>query len=269
MEDPTNASRRHLRNRIRHDLLPALLKVDPDIESDLLAVADRAGAWRRELSALVDARFRIQVAPSGDNAALDVDAAALASLELAVLSIVWPEIASRIGLVLDRRGTRRAAEFTKVGRVGSRVQLAGGWELSRSRDRLELRPVSTATGETDRHSLNNVPTVWERWSFTRGSASRDKGMWRAALPGDRELWVRAWRPGDRLTVRHGSRLITRKVKYFLSDAGISGHIRARWPVVLAGDEIVWIPGVRRSDAATVRSGRPVVTYVCDYLDRRS
>jgi len=59
------------------------------------------------------------------------------------------------------------------------------------------------------------------------------------------------------------------VKYFLSDAGISGHIRARWPVVLAGDEIVWIPGVRRSDAATVRPGRPVVTYVCDYLDRRS
>jgi hypothetical protein len=35
--------------------------------------------------------------------------------------------------------------------------------------------------------------------------------------------------------------------------GVTGHERAAWPVVLAGDQIVWIPGVRRGDAATARS----------------
>jgi tRNA(Ile)-lysidine synthase len=111
--------------------------------------------------------------------------------------------------------------------------------------------------------------VWDRWAFTfiEWDAATDPG--RAPLPCDGPLWVRAWLPGDRLMIRQGEHLIRRKVKYFLSDAGISGHIRERWPVVLAGNEIVWIPGIRRSDAAAARSGRPVVTYACDYLDRRS
>jgi tRNA(Ile)-lysidine synthase len=110
--------------------------------------------------------------------------------------------------------------------------------------------------------------TWSRWRFSSAEAKAPGDPWRAELPAQR-LWIRAWRTGDRLRVRRGEAVVERKVKYFLSDAHVSGHIRSRWPVVLAGDEIVWIPGIRRSDAATARSGGPVVTYVCDYLDRRS
>ncbi|MBC8027926.1 MAG: hypothetical protein H7Y89_18195, partial [Steroidobacteraceae bacterium] len=59
----------------------------------------------------------------------------------------------------------------------------------------------------------------------------------------------------------------RRVKRFLRDAGLAGPDRQGWPVVLAGDEIVWIPGVRRSDAATVRPGRPGALYVCDRIQQ--
>ena len=59
----------------------------------------------------------------------------------------------------------------------------------------------------------------------------------------------------------------RKVKRFLSDAGVTGHERAGWPVVLAGDQIVWIPGIRRGKAATARSGRPGLAFVCEYINR--
>ena len=59
----------------------------------------------------------------------------------------------------------------------------------------------------------------------------------------------------------------RKVKRFLSDARVSGTKRGHWPVVLAGDKIVWIPGVRRSEAASVRPGRPGVLYRCELEDR--
>ena len=58
----------------------------------------------------------------------------------------------------------------------------------------------------------------------------------------------------------------RRVKRFLSDAGIAGPDRIGWPVVLVDGEIVWIPGVRRSDAATDRSGRPVLRYLCERND---
>ena len=37
-------------------------------------------------------------------------------------------------------------------------------------------------------------------------------------------------------------------------------------VVVAEGEIVWIPGVRRGSAATVRSGRPRVCFACERLN---
>jgi tRNA(Ile)-lysidine synthetase-like protein len=91
------------------------------------------------------------------------------------------------------------------------------------------------------------------------------------LPVDATLTVRGWRPGDRMRVAGAN--AARRVKRFFADARIAGPDRAGWPVVLAGDEIVWIPGVRRSDAATVRSGRPGLRYTCErdlrhLLDRR-
>jgi TilS substrate C-terminal domain. len=52
----------------------------------------------------------------------------------------------------------------------------------------------------------------------------------------------------------------------LRDAGVDAGRRSGWPVVLAGEEIVWIPGVRRGAAATVRSGRPMVVYECERDD---
>jgi hypothetical protein len=58
----------------------------------------------------------------------------------------------------------------------------------------------------------------------------------------------------------------RRVKRYLSDAGVRGSDRESWPVVVVDDEVVWIPGVRRSDAASVQSGGPVRRFVCERTD---
>ena len=269
LEDPTNKHRDYLRNRLRHELLPSLLDARPTLATELIELGDRAAAWRRELAALLDSSVRSEVLRDSNGMAMvDVWAAELTEFRPDVLAIIWPELAARGGVTLDRRGTRRAVEFTRSGKVGSRIQLSGGWELLRSRDRFELRTLASSAS-VDGARLLDTPITWDRWAFASIEAAPAADPWRISLAADLALWVRAWNPGDRLVIRHGHRLIARKVKYFLSDAGISGHIRARWPVVVAGNEIVWIPGVRRSDAAAARSGRPVVTYACDYLDRRS
>jgi tRNA(Ile)-lysidine synthase len=277
VEDPTNRSRRFLRNRVRLDLLPAMRGVRSEIGEELLEVARRAASWRRELATAVDQNvdFRIDTDSDGKRT-LDVAAQKLTGYSRPALGILWPELAARIGLTLDRRGTRRAAEFTTSSRSGSRIQLAGGWQLLRARGRFELRALGLQADAPAPAGANDpVPlregTSWDHWSFSisKSEGERELGNpWVATLPASNCLVVRAWRPGDRLTVRLGEKLVARKVKYFLSDAGISGHIRGRWPVIVAGEEVVWIPGVRRSDAAPDRSGRPVVTYVCDYIDRR-
>ncbi len=271
VEDPSNRSLDHQRNRVRREILPALLQARPALEWELIELGERAAEWRSDLATLVDTFIEHGVrCEAGGPKSLWVRLADLGGLSVDSLRVVWPELAARAGVTLDRRGTVRATELTLSGETGARVQLSGGWELTRGREWIELHSTSPASNAAPASIRLVVPMTWGEWRFT-ATASGEPGedRWRVSLPRDAELRIRAWRPGDRLCIRRGNQLARRKVKYFLSDARISGHIRASWPVVLAGDEIVWIPGVRRSDAAAARSGGPVVTYVCDYLDRRS
>ena len=262
VEDPSNVSLAFLRNRVRHELLPALRAADPKLDVGLLDVARAAAGWRRDVIRCVDQGVRPRISSGGT--AVDVAAAVLAPLAPNELKALWPEVAARVGLSLDRRGTERLAAFTHDARVGARVQLSGGWQVIRSRDAFQLR-ASELPPLVEAALDATAATRWDDWDFRpiRGEPAGD--AWSAWLPREGPLVVRGWRPGDAMLVRADGR--PRKVKYFLSDAGITGHQRARWPVVLAGDEIIWIPGVRRSLVATARSGRPALAFACEHISR--
>jgi tRNA(Ile)-lysidine synthase len=267
-EDPSNGSRAFLRNRVRHDLLPALRRVDPSIESTLLDAAHRAATWRAELDALVDARLGVLAAgPS----AVTVPRAELAGLGAGSLAVVWAAVAGRAGLALDRRGTQRLTSFTMTDRGRGSIPLSGGWRVDATTDKFVLRRVAEPIAAS---ALPRDGTLeWGAFRFRiqdRGdgvgrAADAPDRAWTAALPAATRAVVRPWSPGDRLAPAGGQQ--RRRVKRYLSDAGVRGGDRLGWPVVVAGDDVVWIPGVRRSDAATARSGRPVRYYVCERIDR--
>lgn len=257
VDDPSNRSRAHLRNRVRLDLLPAIDKVRPAFRDELRAVGRSAARWREEVEA-VAAAFSI----SASREELTVSRAALEPFDREGLGVLWPALAGRAGIVLDRRGTDRLTAFTTPGaRTGARIQLAGGIEVLARRTAWLVRKTpeshESATPLADGTQLGGWRFVQE--PTPRGDLGDDDT--RADLPADLPLVVRPWQAGDRMRRDAGSG--PRRVKRFFGDAGIAGPERVGWPVVLAGDEIVWIPGVSRSDAATVRSGRPAVRYVCE------
>ncbi|HSY80969.1 MAG TPA: tRNA lysidine(34) synthetase TilS [Gemmatimonadaceae bacterium] len=136
IDDPSNASLRHLRNRVRLDLLPALRRVRPKVDEEILAIARRAAEWRREVERLV--KGFCPVDHMGDHFAVAV--ADLAGYDAASLAIIWPAIAARAGVTLDWRGTSRVVAFTTGGRVGSSIQLSGGVEVVRTRAQFVIRP---------------------------------------------------------------------------------------------------------------------------------
>ena len=262
VEDPSNASRSYFRNRVRHDLLPALLRAAPRIDAELLDLAQHAAVMRRTLDGIVE---RLEIGVDRDGG-LSVASASLAGYDPASLRMLWPAIAARARLTLDRRGTERLARFTTEAAVGARMQLSGGVEVTRGRGSFTLAATSPASPEPA--ELTNG-TRWGRWRF-RVDNGAQHGVGRGAmalstamLDERSSLRVRAWKPGDRM--RAAGDAAPRRVKRFLRDAGLVGPQRIGWPVVLAGDEIVWIPEVRRSDAATVRPGRPGALYVCDRI----
>jgi tRNA(Ile)-lysidine synthase len=259
VEDPSNAGLDFLRNRVRHELLPALRAADPTIDDALLAIGERAARWRREVEAVVDVLVRPRRA--GEHA-LVVAAEELAGYDRDSLCVLWGALAGRVGLALDRRGTVRCAAFTMKSPKRGAIPLSGGWELEAIHDELVLQRVAKrAVGESV------LPVIGAlRWGTFRFSVGDQESgdAWCAELSVDSQVVVRPWRAGDRLAPSRGQG--RRRVTRYLSEARIAGSVRAGWPVVVQGEEIVWIPGVRRADAATVRPGGPTRLYVCERAD---
>jgi tRNA(Ile)-lysidine synthase len=116
---------------------------------------------------------------------------------------------------------------------------------------LEMRPV-----------VPNSQTKWNRYSLIASEPTPRT----ETLPLDpSEAWiaagapwpltVRRWKAGDALqTLGEHTKLV--------SDVLTEGHVpsseRANWPVVCAGDAIVWVPGMRRASAWLVDVGAPAV-----------
>lgn len=135
VQDPSNSDRRHLRNRIRLDILPSIVKRNPTFPDELLALAREAATWRRSLE---DLAGNVET-EAGLDGALRISRSSLEGYDDESLRVLWPALAARASVVMDRRGTHRAAQFTIRGATGGTIQLSGGVEIVMRRDHMLLR----------------------------------------------------------------------------------------------------------------------------------
>jgi tRNA(Ile)-lysidine synthase len=135
VQDPSNCDRKHLRNRIRMDILPSIVRRNPGFPDELLSLARKAAEWRRTLEDLAGS----VESESEREGGLRINRSSLEGFDEDCLRVLWPALAARASVVMDRRGTQRAAEFTIKGATGGTIQLSGGVEIVMRRDHMLLR----------------------------------------------------------------------------------------------------------------------------------
>lgn len=274
-EDSTNADTRYMRNWIRADLLPELVKRTDDrlkfrlgrlsslLQNDELLLDQVASRASRDV---------VRDGVLSRDAFLRLDS----SLRLRVLR-TWlrSHLGGLRGIVF--RHVNAVAQLIVTERPAGRVSLPRGWTVVKDYDSVRLIEGSL---NLRAHSylyelpvegellIPEVGTTIKSWRSNRAEAMHPENPFQAifdwaVVAGTPRLRNRC--PGDRFQplgmAGH------KKVKDLFIQQRVARPLRARIPLLLVDDEIFWIPGYGRSSHAQVRAGtREVWNIVMSPID---
>lgn len=229
LEDPSNATPRFLRNRVRAEVLPALRKLAPTATRALARAADLLRDDERALSA--EGR---RLAANGSSRLADLLAEPVAVRRRAVRDL-WRQASGRRA-DLDARQVESVLAILRR-RTPTRVPLSGGFEASVRYGALSIRAAPAPVLEVDAVRIPGPGTH----RLPGGEVLEVEAASGAAWP----LWWRGRRPGDRLRAAGGRG--SKKLAAWLIDRKVPREVRDGLRV-LADDAgwILWIPqlGVR-------------------------
>jgi tRNA(Ile)-lysidine synthase len=260
--DRSNLDTAFRRNRIRHEILPALARIQPKVVAGLGRLADilraenefmaeQAAHALREIAAQRPGEVGIACGPFG----VLPRALQRRVLRAAVARVKGDE------LDLDLERIDALAALAVSGQTGSVVELPGAVRAELTYGELVIvpaipQPVAPKTewtlpvpGEV------SIAELGLTISARRSRARRPPPHPTAALV-DAEritppLTVRTRRRGDRFTPFGMKGTV--KLQDFFVNAKVPRTERARVPLVLSGDEIIWVVGYRINERFKVRS----------------
>lgn len=259
VEDETNSDHRFLRNRLRHDVLPALVE---SLGPHVVPALCRSAALARRLVADLDrcARSELERMASRGAAGIVLPVGALGALSEELAAEVLLGAAAELGESHPRRAAvHRALRRLLREHPAPAVVRLGLLAAERSGDWLRVGPSPLAAlrprplpvpGSVE---LGEVALTLHARCLERGrdfTPPRERHC--VAFDADRlppSLQVRGRRSGDRFTPFGGTG--ERRLKSFFIDAGVPRWERARIPLVEAAGEIIWVAGVRRAATAPV------------------
>jgi tRNA(Ile)-lysidine synthase len=269
--DAANLSLAHDRSWLRTVVLPLLSQRFPDVAERILvgqrqAAEDRA-AWGHLV--IADRDLALRRLPDG----IEVARAPVARYDKALSAALLRALARTAGHRIGEARTERLRRLAATAASGRRVDLGDGWIAETAFDRLVIRRPSPApSGElavTLGTEAERGEARWGDWCITwqaaAAGATRRVEWTTWVTPGP--LAVRAGRSGERVRPLGG--VGRRAVRRLLMEARVPRIERSAYPVVLRGADIVWIPGVCRSDRALPRAGEPGLRLDAQRAGRRA
>jgi tRNA(Ile)-lysidine synthase len=258
------------RDRVRHELLPALERYNPAVRRALAATAAALAEERAALDAWT--AVLLERLPQ-DAESVTIPLAEWRALPAAMRQRLLRAAALLLGGTAARLGQRQLAGALRLadGQAGRGIDLPAGLRLEREPDGLRLcrrgEPVSALGNSRELPvpgsvTLPGIGTLRaERCSAPPPTlaAVPPTQCWLDAGAVPDPLIVRGRRPGDRFQPLGMAE--EKRLQDFLVDARVPRAARARLPLVVAGDRIAWVVGQRIADWARVRPDSTAVMHL--------
>ncbi len=256
--DPSNASPRFTRNRVRQDVLPVIRSVYPGVNAAILRLAAMSQAeddfWNsevdRHLPPDVDHASETRRLPRSFVLELPV------ALRARLLRRIYEGL---MGHNPDARVLDLIMHAAASG-AGKHVDLPGGVCMETTHDQLVLGRPAVVPPISHPSPVSLAPAgevTWDGWAIRSELLNMaldglPADVWTAVFDGDRiagPLLVRGRRLGDRMVPM--GMVAAKKIQDILVDARIPRQWRDQIPVVEGGGQILWVAGVRVSGHARV------------------
>ncbi len=249
-EDSSNRDLRHARNRVRHGILPRLERnLNPAVREILAETAEIARAeeeyWNAEVGRILEAAGR-RLRDTGATVGLR----SFAGLPLALQRRLARAAAENFGLRLEFRHVEEILELISNGCPG-KAALPDGWMVSTDKGELKFEPAPQISESIRGYQYLlpvpgkvPVPETGTLFEVVLISAEKPEAcnaenlLDLGAITG--KLMVRNWHAGDRFWPAHTKG--PKKVKELLQEKHVTGEERKLWPVIVRGNEIVWVRG---------------------------
>jgi tRNA(Ile)-lysidine synthase len=268
--DHSNVDLSHTRNRLRHEIIPALERVQPAIVPQLARLAGIMRAEDEFMSKQAEAAFPAVGKASEQQIALRLDpfaALAPALQRRLVRQAVAKVKGDELDLELER--VEAVVRLALSGRTAAVVELPGGLQARRSYHELLIGQATPAAAHA---SQSNKPIrgQWElpvpgevciselgvrlvaRLSRSRKLPAKPTAALLDADTIQAPLLVRGRRPGDRF--RPSGMSASVKLQDFFVNMKVPRADRDQVALVLSGNQIVWVVGHRVGDDFKVTAG---------------
>jgi hypothetical protein len=90
--------------------------------------------------------------------------------------------------------------------------------------------------------------------------------WNLAIPSkDHNISIRTLIDGDKIKTNGSNQKVTEVMRSF----GIRGLMKEVWPLVILDEEIIWLPGIRKSDIALDFQKNDYSHIISSSIEKRS
>lgn len=249
VDDESNAAHRHLRNAVRHVVLPALVRVAAQAPATLA----RAARHQADAARLADDLAAADAAAYGDPGSLDRVAFATLPPHRARNLLRWFLRGHGLPAPPEARLAAMLAQLARA-RADARVALAhAGAEVGIHRGRVVVHRAPPPPFDLRWTGERELALPHGRLAFDRADGAGFDPLRAAAAP----VSIRLRAGGERLQLAAGRP--RRAVKSLLREAGLAPWERRALPLVWCGDALAVVPGVGVDAAFAAPPGSPGIT----------